>query len=110
MMEDPLVLLGVALASGSVGHLLIRALDAIRKHLRPKNATTARKPIWWDNRARARALREKYDLGQLVDCPCGCRVRASLEGIIIHLNDGRKWDRDRVANWVDEVYKEQEVR
>lgn len=42
------------------------------------------------------------DLVALVDYPCSCRDDAgTLRTVIVHLNDGHRWTRERVADWLE---------
>lgn len=47
-----------------------------------------------------------------VGYPCACGMapkRNSLINIIMHLNDVEKWDRERIADWLDELHDSGEV-
>jgi hypothetical protein len=38
--------------------------------------------------------------GTIRRCPEGCKKSLILAAMIIHLNDGHQWDRERIAAWV----------
>ena len=38
-------------------------------------------------------------------CCCGhssCEIKPSLTTVIVHLNDGHRWSREKIAGWLDE--------
>jgi len=39
----------------------------------------------------------------IVVCPHCDRVRGPLESMVVHLNDGHQWTRERIANWVETI-------
>lgn len=40
-------------------------------------------------------------LAEKVKCPCGCNDNAPVWNVVIHLNDGAKWSREKIADWLD---------
>lgn len=50
----------------------------------------------------------------VMEYPCNCQIhninpytnrkeQQSIAGIIIHLNDGCKWSREQIADWLDSI-------
>lgn len=39
-------------------------------------------------------------------CVYGIRRQESLRDVIMHLNDQHKWNRNKIADWLDELYKQ----
>lgn len=54
------------------------------------------------NRELAEASSQLPGAGQWARCP-DCRAIAGLHSVIAHLNDDHKWDRNRIADWLDEL-------
>lgn len=58
-------------------------------------------------RAVDQMLQALGDLGTTVTCPKHhCGLNDSLFGIVIHLNDRHGWNREQIADWLEEQAKE----
>lgn len=53
-------------------------------------------PLWY-------LRRHLRDIEIRCQCPAEfpCRINDSLSNVIIHLNDGHGWSRERIADWLD---------